>query len=110
MYAPYTSDSESDSYDSDDSTESFINEDPRYAILRSPTANTQIKKDLGNAPGAPWDPTTNLSSLAGYEYIVAPKTTKTSLFSILIIFYLILFLKITSTKNIFFLLKIKLQI
>jgi hypothetical protein len=81
MYAPYTSDSESDSYDSDDSIESFTNEDPRYAILRSPTANTQIKTDLGNAPGAPWDSSTNVSSLAGYEYIIAPKTTKTSLFS-----------------------------
>ena len=81
-YSPYTSESESQ-FDSESDSESQSEyEDPRYAILRTPTANNTIIVDYGNAPGAPWDPTTNVTSLENYIYSDSPKTTKTSLISI----------------------------
>jgi len=88
-YSPYTSGSDIDS-ETNSGTDSESDyedrritreQDPRYAILRTPDATKQIKTDLNNAPGAPWDPTTNINSLENKEYASAPRTTKTSLFS-----------------------------
>lgn len=92
-YSPYTSGSDSE-YDTgsgsgtgseseSDYEDARIRreQDPRYAILRRPDANKTITTDFGNAPGAPWDPTTNITSLKDYTYAAPPKTTKTSLFS-----------------------------
>ena len=92
-YSPYTSGSDSE-YDTgsgsgtgSESESEYEDarirreQDPRYAILRRPDANKTITSDFGNAPGAPWDPTTNITSLKDYTYAAPPKTTKTSLFS-----------------------------
>ena len=85
-YSPYTSGSDSE-YDTGSDESEYEDpritreQDPRYAILRKPDANKTIITDFGNAPGAPWDPTTNITSLKDYTYAVPPKTTKTSLFS-----------------------------
>ena len=90
-YSPYTSGSDSE-YDTGSGTGSESEseyedarirreQDPRYAILRRPDANKTITTDFGDAPGAPWDPTTNITSLKDYTYAAPPKTTKTSLFS-----------------------------
>jgi hypothetical protein len=85
-YTPYTSNSStSDSESDSDSDEEFQDmrreQDPRYAILRTPASTSQIKTDLSKAPGAPWDATTNITSLENKVYASAPKTVKTSLFS-----------------------------
>jgi len=83
-YSSYTSGSESDTeYDSESDYEDpriTREQDPRYAILRTPDATKQIKVDM-NAPGAPWDASTNITSFKNYTYLSPPKTTKTSLFS-----------------------------
>lgn len=92
-YSPYTSGSDSE-YDTgsgsgtgSESESEYEDarirreQDPRYAILRRPDANKTITTDFGDAPGAPWDPTTNITSLKDYTYTAPPKTTKTSLFS-----------------------------
>jgi hypothetical protein len=84
-YSSYTSDSDinsgSDSESDYEDPRVRREQDPRYAILRTPDASKQIKVDLNNAPGAPWDATTNVTSLKNMEYQSAPRTTKTSLFS-----------------------------
>jgi hypothetical protein len=90
QYHPYTSASESDTdidtdTDTDTDAESFIDvkeDDPRYQLIRTPTATNTIKNDIGPSYGAPWDPTTNVTSLKNYTYSTPPKTTKTSLVSI----------------------------
>jgi len=100
-YQPYDSGTDPSSNDSGDgssdesdddmsSTEDVRirrEQDPRYAILRAPGPNlstnaTQLKY-MENAPipGAPWDSSTNISSLKNYTYLQPPKTTKTSLVS-----------------------------
>ena len=91
QYATYTSDeSDSDSdrsesdYDSGEDARIRREQDPRYQILRTPTATSQIIHDMYtpvHVPGAPWDSSTNISSFENYTYIVPPRTTKTSLFS-----------------------------
>lgn len=91
QYATYTSDesdSESDrsesDYDSGEDARIRREQDPRYQILRTPTATSQIIHDMHtplHAPGAPWDSSTNISSFENYNYIIPPRTTKTSLFS-----------------------------
>jgi len=85
-YTPYTSnssnsDTDTSDSDSDEEFQDMREQDPRYAILRTPASTSQIKSDLSNAPGAPWDATTNISSLENKVYSSGPKTTKTSLFS-----------------------------
>ena len=90
QYHPYTSASESDTdadtdTDTDTDAESFTDakeDDPRYQLIRTPTATNTIKNDIGPSYGAPWDPTTNVTSLKNYTYSTPPKTTKTSLVSI----------------------------
>lgn len=61
-------------------------EDPRYAILRAagPTFSTsaQQEKYMEQMGGAPFDVTTNITSLKDHVYLDPPKTTKTSLISI----------------------------
>ena len=96
-YRPYTSDPddepEDDSEDSEEDDESEdemerrrISQDPRYAILRAagPALDTPAKQDKYNsqAPGAPFDVTTNIKSLVDHVYLDPPKATKTSLVSI----------------------------
>ena len=97
-YRPYTSDPEDDEVDEEDEDEDEededeeeeerhrISQDPRYAILRAagPSLNTVAKQDKYNshAPGAPFDNTTNIRSLADHVYLDPPKATKTSLVSI----------------------------
>jgi hypothetical protein len=82
-YTPYTSNSSTSDSESDSESDEDIRreQDPRYAILRTPASTSQIKSDLSKAPGAPWDATTNITSLENKVYASAPKTTKTSLFS-----------------------------
>ena len=99
-YQPYDSGEDTDATDLTDETglsdESEVSdtedirirreEDPRYAILRTPgpnlnTSQAQLKY-MEHAPGAPWDASTNISSLKDYVYLQPPKTTKTSLVSI----------------------------
>ena len=87
---PYPSESETDTTeesftgsesDSDHEDSRITREnDPRYALLRKPDASQQIR-DNHNAPGSPWDASTNITSLKNHAYITPPKTTKTSLFS-----------------------------
>jgi hypothetical protein len=83
-------DTDSD-YDSDDLPESEDprirrEEDPRYAIIRAagPNFNTseQQLKYMEHAPGAAYDPSTNITSLSSLTYLNPPKTTQTSLFSV----------------------------
>jgi hypothetical protein len=62
-------------------------QDPRYAILRAPgpnlTTSEKQQEYLKNSiVGAPWDDSTNITSLENHVYLLPPKTTKTSLFSI----------------------------
>jgi hypothetical protein len=85
-YSAYTSGSESE-YETDASESDYEDpritreQDPRYAILRTPSASTQPINDISPPVGAPWDNTVNTNSLENKVYAVAPKTTKTSLFS-----------------------------
>ena len=86
LYQPYLSDEEESDIDSDDSYEDsriWREEDPRYAILRKPTVplKNRIIYDQ-NAPGAPWDESTNIKTLKDHTYLEPPKATKTSLVSI----------------------------
>lgn len=86
LYQPYHSDEEESDIDSDDSYEDSRirrEEDPRYAILRKPTV--PLKNQIlytQNAPGAPWDESTNMKTLKDHTYLLPPKATKTSLVSI----------------------------
>lgn len=93
-YQPYDSGEDTDATDATDESEVSDTEDirirreedPRYAILRTPgpnlnTSQAQLKY-MEHAPGAPWDASTNISSLKDYVYLQPPKTTKTSLVSI----------------------------
>jgi hypothetical protein len=99
-YMPYESDTDTISdatsdtgsdYDSDELPESEDprirrEEDPRYAIISAagPNFNTseQQLKYMEHAPGAAYDPSTNITSLSSLTYLNPPKTTQTSLFSI----------------------------
>lgn len=85
----YQSYSSSDSDDDDEDDPRY--EDPRYAIVRpigpnrpsNAQSNAQnTSNTLSNEVGAPWDETTNITSLENHVYLLPPKTTKTSLFSI----------------------------
>lgn len=97
-YRPYDSGDESDmSSDEDEVVQNEqiargydprINreEDPRYAILRAagPSFSTSQQQDkyMEHNAGAPYDQTTNITSLKDHVYLDPPKTTKTSLVSI----------------------------
>jgi hypothetical protein len=97
-YRPYETDEDNlnDDDDLDDTDESDHDEDaveniraekdPRYAIIRAagPSLNTIEKQNKfsSSAPGAPFDVTTNIRSLADHVYLDPPKATKTSLVSI----------------------------
>jgi hypothetical protein len=58
-------------------------EDPRYAIIATagPNLNTSAQqlKYMEHAPGAIYDSSTNITSLANYKYLEPPKTTLTTL-------------------------------
>lgn len=103
FYMPYESDEEVDSgtdtgtdtdeedYDSDNlPTSEDIRirreEDPRYALIRTagPNFNTSAQqlKYMEHAPGAPFDPATDITTLDGLVYLNPPKTVLTSLFSL----------------------------
>jgi hypothetical protein len=96
-YRPYESEPEDEEDEDDDDDEEDeesedeterrrISQDPRYAILRAagPPMDTQAKQDKysSQAPGAPFDVTTNIKSLVDHVYLDPPKTTKTSLVTI----------------------------
>ena len=96
-YMPYDSGEDTDigtddeDYDSDelpDYEDARIRreEDPRYAIIRTagPNFNTSAQqlKYMEHAPGAEYNPSTNISTLENLVYLDPPKTTQTSLFSI----------------------------
>jgi hypothetical protein len=105
-YMPYTSDDEetdagtgtgTDEEDEDeDYDESSLpdyedarirrEQDPRYAIIRTagPNLNTsqQQLKYMEHAPGAEYNPSTNITTLQNLVYLNPPKTTITSLFSV----------------------------
>lgn len=83
-YPPYDSNESGSSSDSD-SDDSMISDeqDPRYAIINGPSLKVDsVSAHSSSAPGAPWDPTTNISSLKNYVYLDTPKSTKTSLITI----------------------------
>jgi hypothetical protein len=79
-------DEDSESEDEDELERRRVSQDPRYAILRAagPPMDTQAKQDKysSQAPGAPFDVTTNIKSLVDHVYLDPPKTTKTSLVTI----------------------------
>ncbi len=75
-YMPYESDVSDVSDESDMSDEE---EDPRFALLRPPTATQTVTIDDSYGK---WDEKTNIDSLENHVYLDPPKTTKTSLISI----------------------------
>ncbi len=75
-YMPYESDVSDESDESDMSDEE---EDPRFALLRPPTATQTVTIDDSYGK---WDEKTNIDSLENHVYLDPPKTTKTSLISI----------------------------
>ena len=95
-YMPYeSSDSggSSEESDADDAPWSEISDesevDPRYAIHRAagptmadPKLQQMYSMASGGAGAAPFDTTTNITSLENHVYLDPPKTTKTSLISI----------------------------
>ena len=100
-YKPYESgdDTDANDYDYDDEDVSDVSEtdetedirirreqDPRYAIIRTPGPNLKTSEKqleyMQHAPGAPWDESTNIRSLDDHVYLLPPKTSKTSLVSI----------------------------
>ena len=101
FYMPYESgddtgtdtgtDTDEEDYDSDDLPASEDirirrEEDPRYALIRTagPNFNTskQQLKYMEHAPGAPYNPSTNITSLKDLVYLNPPKATQTNLFSV----------------------------
>ena len=88
-YRPYTSGDtdDSDTDESESDTEDRRKQDPRYAILKASgpnlkTSEKQTEYLKNSIVGAPWDESTNIVSLKDHVYLLPPKTTKTSLFSI----------------------------
>jgi hypothetical protein len=89
-YRPYISDESDDTDESDESDEDVRirrEQDPRYAILKAPGPNLKMSEKQqeyvkNSVVGAPWDESTNITSLENHVYLLPPKTTKTSLFSI----------------------------
>jgi hypothetical protein len=99
-YMPYSSmgdDTDADDTDAESDLESQLSDlsedlrirqeqDPRYALLAKPTITTANQVTYANQvaglSGAPWDESTNITSLEDKVYLVPPKTTKTSLISI----------------------------
>ena len=101
FYMPYDSDNDTgtdtgedtdeEDYDSDNLPASEDirirrEEDPRYALIRTagPSFNTSAQqlKYMEGAGGAPYNPSTNITSLKELVYLNPPKTTQTSLFSV----------------------------
>jgi hypothetical protein len=98
-YRPYDSGEDTDGSDYDNESASDVSEideiedirirreqDPRYAIIRTPGPNLQTSEKqlqyMQNTPGAEWDESTNIKSLEDHVYLLPPKTSKTSLVSI----------------------------
>jgi hypothetical protein len=90
-YQPYDSNTDLESdlesgtdTEDDTSEEPRREQDPRYAILKTPGPNLNATNSHLNpvSAGAPWDESTNIRSFEGHVYLDPPKTTKTSLVSI----------------------------
>jgi hypothetical protein len=90
-YTPYESDDESgtdeESGEESDSEDPRIRreQDPRYAILRTPGPNlnvTNTQNKYSHDSYGKWDSSTDIRSLQDHVYLDPPKTTKTSLISI----------------------------
>jgi len=98
-YRPYDSGEDTDGSDYDNENASDVSEidetedirirreqDPRYAIIRTPGPNLQTSEKqlqyMHGSPGAPWDESTNIKSLEDHVYLLPPKASKTSLVSI----------------------------